>query len=170
MRKSARLGQFRRRRASARSKAKSGNLNAIFIKVAVVLAVFAAIFIFVKLNTKHWNGHDKVGFAFKLGNGDVGVTVADPKLTELTTLVIPGDTEVDVAENYGTLRIKNVWQLSQNEKLGGRLLPETITQNFLFPISLWTNEGGVEVGKGAILGIVKFIFQGERPIFLLVID
>lgn len=115
--------------------------------------------LFLRLNTRYWNGHDKVGFAFRFASGDVGATVADPNLSELTTLVIPGDTEVDVAENYGTLRVKNVWQLSQNEKLGGKLLPETLMQNFLFPLSLWADEKATGLGKGTIEGVIKFVFD-----------
>lgn len=160
MRKSARLGEFRRRKENARSQDKNGHFVGLFIKLAVAFFLVFIAFVFVKINTRYWNGQDKVGFAFKLTNGDVGVTIEDPKLAEITTLIIPGDTEVDVAENYGTLRIKNVWQLSQNEKLGGRLLPETLTQNFLFPVSLWSDEKGEELGKGDVTGIIKFVFGG----------
>jgi len=117
-----------------------------------LLLLVLGIFLFTYLRTIYWNGRDKLAFAFRMNSGDVGVTVADPKLIEITTLVIPGDTQVDVAENYGTFRIKNVWQLSQNEKLKGRLLPETITQNFLFPTFLWAD---TEVGT------LKFIFASN---------
>lgn len=126
------------------------------ILLALLLLVLV-IFLFVKFRTVYWNGQDKLAFAFRMKSGDVGVTVADPKLAEITTLIIPGDTQVDVAENYGTLRIKNVWQLSQNEKLKGRLLPETITQNFLFPAFLWSDSDGVAISSPSVSGILKFV-------------
>ena len=130
-------------------------------KFLVLLFLVLGIFLFVYLRTVYWNGRDKLAFAFRMNSGDVGVTVADPKLIEITTLVIPGDTQVDVAENYGTFRIKNVWQLSQNEKLKGRLLPETITQNFLFPTFLWADISGINIGNSSLSGIVKFIFASN---------
>ena len=128
--------------------------------LTLLLLIFG-IFLFVYLRTVYWNGRDKLAFAFRMNGGDVGVTVADPKLVEITTLVIPGDTQVDVAKNYGTLRVKNVWQLSQNEKLKGRLLPETITQNFLFPTFLWADVSGISISNSSLLGIAKFIFASN---------
>jgi len=82
----------------------------------------------------------------------------DPKLDEITTLVIPGDTQVDVAHNFGTLRIKNVWQLGINEKVGGSLLPQTITNNFFFPVFLWSENNAGSLEKNGITGILHFIF------------
>jgi len=84
----------------------------------------------------------------------VGITILDPALNEETTLIIPGDTEVNVARSYGTLRIKNVWQLGVNEKLGGGLLVQTITQTFLFPTNLWSD---TDMGD-----IWKFIFAAKK--------
>jgi hypothetical protein len=82
----------------------------------------------------------------------------DPKLNELTTLVVPGDTEVDVARNYGQLRIKNVWQLGLNEKIGGKLLAETVTENFLFPVFLWSDSDVKSLTDANVAGILHFIF------------
>lgn len=157
--KSARRKKFAKRWREARSGAKIGRNSGIFIKLLILLGIIASLVLFVKLRTFYWNGSDKIAFAFRQGDGNVGVTVLDPKLTELTTLVIPGDTQVDVAENYGTMRLKNVWALSQNEKLKGKLLPETITQNFLFPTFLWADSEAEGIGSSNFPQIVKFIFD-----------
>ena len=130
-----------------------------FLLPTILIILVIGIFIFIKASTQHWNGHDKVGFAFAKDNGDVGVTVLDPNLGEMTTITIPGETEVDVARNYGTLRVKNVWQLSQNEKLGGALLPETVTQNFLFPITLWKGPNSTNIPFGDRLMIWFFTMK-----------
>lgn len=158
MQKSARLGKYRQRRKRDHSDGKVIRRLGIIKFIAVALGIFFLAFAYIRINTKYWNGKDKVAFAFQSTFGDVGVTVVDPELGELTTLIIPGDTEVEVAESYGALRIKNVWQLSQNEKLKGRLLPETIMQNFLFPLHLWL--GGVQetLDKGKIDSILRFVF------------
>ena len=106
--------------------------------ISLLALVLAAGYLFVVLTTKFWNGKDKFGFVFFRGD-EVRVTVLDPKLEEMTVLVIPGDTQVEVARNYGTLRLKNVWQLGINEKLDGDLLAGTVTKNLLFPVFLWSS-------------------------------
>lgn len=159
MRKSARLGAYRRKKSRERSES---NNTAFFkaLKVILVIAlVFVGLFLFIGLNTKYWDGRNKVAFAFQVDNGNVGVLVADPSLDELTMLTIPGDTEVNVAEDYGTFRIKNVWQLSRNENLGGRLLPETIMQNFYFPLNLWSGPSGIALARKDFKGVVGFVFS-----------
>ena len=135
------------RRILRAKKKKKGQSFGIITRLLIPLVLIIGIFVFVKTSTKYWNGSDKFGFAFVKANGSIGVTVLDPNLGEMTTITIPGETEVDVARNYGTIRIKNVWQLSQNEKLGGALLPETITQNFLFPVTLWSTSDLTDVFK-----------------------
>lgn len=156
---SARRKNFTKRWRSAKASGKKSRVRGILLKILIPAILILAAFLFVRLRTVYWNNHDKLAFTFRTSSGDVGVTVADPALTELSTLIIPGDTEVDVAQNYGTIRLKNVWQMSQDEKLGGKLLPETVTQNFLFPTFLWSDTDGGSIEKSMLSGIVKFIFD-----------
>ncbi|HTK03655.1 MAG TPA: hypothetical protein VL401_02690 [Alphaproteobacteria bacterium] len=120
-------------------------------KMLLPLVLVIGIFTFVKTTTKFWNNTDKFAFTNIESSGNVDVIVLDPKLGEITTITIPAETEVDVARNYGTLRIKNVSKLSQNEKLDGKLVPETVTQNFLFPVTLWSD--------ASLKDIFKFVFS-----------
>ena len=147
-----------RRRALAERKKNSGKISGLALKVFLPLILILGIFGFIKFGTKYWNGSDKFAVAYQLDSGDAAVSVLDPKLGEVTTLVIPGDTQVDVARNYGELRIKNVWQLGVNEKLGGKLLAETITQNFLFPVFLWSDSDAKTLSDPSLGGILHFIF------------
>jgi hypothetical protein len=147
-----------RRRAFIERKKKGVNITNLLVKILFPLVLVFGIFIFIKVSTHFWDGDNKVSIAFREGSGDVAVMVIDPELDEITTLVIPGDTQVDVAHNYGTLRIKNVWQLGINEKVGGSLLPETITNNFFFPVFLWSEDSAGSLGKNGIAGILHFIF------------
>lgn len=146
-----------RRRALIEKKKKSGKFTGLFVKVILPVIIVAGLILFLKLDTKYWNGSDKFIIAYRLDSGDVAVSVLDPKLSELTTLGIPGDTQVNVARNYGQLRIKNVWQLGINEKIGGKLLAETVTQNFLFPVFLWGNSDAKSLADGNLPGIFRFI-------------
>lgn len=152
--KSARRQAFIKRKNSG----KKGNSIGIIIRILVLLLVAFGIFVFIKVSTHQWNGRDKVSVAYRETNGDVAVTVMDPKLDEVTTFVIPGDTRVDVARNFGTFRVKNVWQLGIDQKTGGGLLPETIRNNFLFPVFLWSEKNAGSLGTGNLPGILHFIF------------
>lgn len=147
----------RRRILHSKNKEKS-RIFGIFIKFSILVALIIGIFVFVKLSTRYWDGHNKFGFSFINSGGEVSAVVLDPVLNEITSIKIPGETEVNVARSYGTLRIKNVWKLSQNEKLGGILLPETITQNFLFPMTLWSDTDAKNIVNQNFFGVVKFIF------------
>ncbi|HET7099093.1 MAG TPA: hypothetical protein VFI61_02580 [Patescibacteria group bacterium] len=148
----------KRRIIRAKNKEK-GRKHGLIFKLLIPIAIVLFFILFVKISTRYWNGKDKVAFVFRQNGGaSVGVTVLDPTLNEIVTMTIPGETQVEVAKNYGTLRLKNVWQLSFNEKLKGDLLAETVTQNFLFPIKLWSEEDAQNLSKSNIAGIVKFIF------------
>jgi len=127
-----------RRKIYIEKKTKSKRNHTSFAKFLIPLVILLLGFLFFRLNSHYWNGNDKLSVTSLLESGDVGVTVLDPVLSEVTTLIIPGETEVDVARNYGTFRIKNVMQVGINEKIGGALLSETVSQNFLFPVTLWT--------------------------------
>lgn len=132
--------------------------KSVFSKKFIFLIVFLIGFlIFLKLTTRYWNGSDKLAFVFKDQSGDINITIMDPKLKDFTTLIIPGDTQVEVAENYGTLRIKNVWQLGINEGKNGRLLSETVSRNFRFPLNLWSDSDAVSLKDGKFFAILKFI-------------
>lgn len=126
-------------------------------RLLIPLLILLAVFMYFKISTRVWNGTDKIAITYRKENDDVAIVIADSKFEEITTLVIPGDTQVDVARNLGTIRIKNVWQLGVNEKVEGALLPETITQNFLFPVFLWGDFDTNGLGSGNIGQILHFI-------------
>ena len=147
-----------RRRALMEKKKKTVRLNGLFFKFLIPIILTTSVVCFFKFSCKYWNGEDKFTFAYRLENGDAAVSILDPKLSELTTLVVPGDTMVEVARNYGELRIKNVWQLGVNEKIAGNLLAGTITQNFLFPVFLWSDSDVKSLTEGSLPGVLRFIF------------
>ncbi|KKR26253.1 MAG: hypothetical protein UT58_C0017G0007 [Microgenomates group bacterium GW2011_GWC1_39_7b] len=128
----------------------------------LIIAGLSLAFLFIKLNARYWDGDNKFAFVFPDDNGNVGVTVLDPTVDEMTTLVIPGDTEVTVAMNYGTMRIKNVWQLGINEKLGGQILVKTIAKNFSLPVFLWTDKNLPNLFKFVFLPGMTNIPFGDR--------
>lgn len=145
-----------RRAALAARKNKKETKFPRFLIFLIPIILIVLVYLFICSRARIWNGKDKVSVVYRYANGDVGVTIMDPVLTEVTTLVIPGDTQVDIARNYGTFRIKSVWQLGVNEKVGGDLLAETVTQNFLFPTFLWIGKpSGLD--DGATTALINFI-------------
>lgn len=135
-----------------------------FVKILIALLVFIGIFIFIKMNTRYWNGEDKIGIVNQKENGDAEVTLVDPKLDEIVSLTVPGNTEVEVAKNLGTMRLKNVWQLGINEGVGGNLVAQTVTRNFLFPVFLWRDiKGKTNIPLGDRVYLKLFDLKTKNP-------
>ena len=145
----------RKKYLEMKSKKKKDNKSFYWLILAIVF--LSSIYLFLKISTEVWNGKDKVSVVYRKSGGDVGVSVINPVFSEVTNLIIPADTEVDVARNYGTFLIENVWQFGVNEKIGGNLLAETVTQNFLFPTFLWC-EKDPGFDTGSFKSIANFIF------------
>jgi hypothetical protein len=139
------MGKGRRKKRLDKSRNK---VKFNFLKFLVPVVILIIGLLFLKLNTRYWNGLDKLTIVSHIDNGNVSVKIHDPVLGEVTTLIIPGETEVAVSENLGTLRLKNVWQLGENEKIGGKLLTQTVTKNFLFPTFLYKGPGSTNVPIG----------------------
>lgn len=116
----------------------------------IILLAFVAVIVFgiyLAFTNSIWNGKDKFSYFTLTQNSDIVVTVLDPRLSEITKITIPADTEVNVSRDYGLLRIKNVWQMGINEKVGGSLLAQTISKNFLFPVKYWWNSDETNLGR-----------------------
>lgn len=134
----------------------------LLVKIFILPVLLVLIFLFLKLTERFWNGSDKFGFVYHMPDGSVAVTEMDPKLSEETTFIIPGDTQVDVSGNFGTFRIKNVWQLGLDEKRGGQLLAGTVTKNFFFPVFLWSDSDISALPDGSFPGTLKFILSPKK--------
>ncbi|MEK7112444.1 MAG: hypothetical protein AAB875_03890, partial [Patescibacteria group bacterium] len=86
----------------------------------IALAVFILLLmLLLSFQTKYWYGRFKVSAVYPTGEGDISVSVFDPKNESITSILIPGSTELDAARQLGTWRAKSVWQLGINEDLGG---------------------------------------------------
>ncbi len=125
----------------------------------LLLLVFLLAFVFyLVLNTKYWNSKEKLSLALVSPEGGVVVTVLDPVSGEITNISIPKNTQVEAARQLGTWKIKSIWALGVNEKLGGSLLKDTILKNFKFPVSVWANRDGAGFASGGTLKIIKAMF------------
>ena len=125
----------RRRKVRIKSK-----LNLKKLLVYVILGiVFISLIGFTKLSQKNWNGEDKLTLVIR-GEENVNIAIFDPKQAEIINIIIPDNTEVDVAEQKGIYKIQNIWELGENSKLGGNLLSRSVTKHFKLPVYLWADK------------------------------
>jgi len=145
----------RRERFNKYKKAK--NQKKINVKV-ILFIVFLLITIFVLLfGFSHFRKESKITIVSREKSGDVLVINFDRSASKITTVRIPGDTEVEVARQLGAWRLKSVWQLGLNEKIGGRLLATTIIKNFHFPVFAWTDSLGAGLASDSASSILKAV-------------
>ena len=125
-----------RQKRTIRSKRKTLKMfsKSVFFAILVLLVIFLLIIF------KNGNLDEKLIFAEMKGDGSVQIRVLDPSIRQIFNINIPGETEVRVSRNYGLMMLKNVWRLSLDEGLEGKLLAETLTRFFKFPVYFWSKE------------------------------
>ncbi len=121
--------------------------------ILILLALF--IFFYFVISRKYWNGEDRLTLSVQKLDGDVNVVTFDPKTSEIINIVIPGATEVEVANQLGVWKLKSVWRLGEQEDLVGTLLARTITKHFKFPVYLWAHDEASGFYEGNIFALLK---------------
>ena len=141
------MSPAQRRKRLSRFKAKRSNFR--WFKYSVLFLAVLIVVLVLSLQSLFWDGKAKVSAAIATQGGDILVSVFDPVGETITNITIPGATQVDVARQLGSLRAKSIWQLGENEGIGGKLLAETLVKNFNFPIYAWGEENlsGLSYGE-----------------------
>ena len=145
------------RRVTRNKKKNSSKTNYGRWKFLIVLILVVAFVVYLMTNNKFWVSGNKLTLVTTQGS-DVHVVVYDTEIEKITTIEIPGDTLVDVPRSLGSMRIKNVWQLGENEGIGGMLLAETVTKNFRIPVVVWADERANAFSTGNYIYIVGAAF------------
>lgn len=130
-----RSGRLAKRKLS-KSRFKFGKSLILLLTIFLVLVGLLFAFFF---KTSFWGRGERLGLAYTTTTGDIAVSNFDPKLMVISTIIIPKDTEVEVSRSLGKWRIGALYQLGENEKLGGVLLSETITRYLKMPAEAWTS-------------------------------
>ena len=144
-----------RRKRLNRFKAKKNGFGwfkytALFLAVLILGLVLA-------FQTMFWDGKAKVASAMATQKGDIVVSVFDPIGDSITNIIVPGATQLKVSRQLGIFRAKSVWQLGENEGIGGKLLAETVVKNFNFPVNSWGEESLRDLADGEFPGILKSV-------------
>lgn len=151
----------RRRRYSVKVE-KERKKTKLFWYVAILVVSLVSAFSYLFLRTKYWDKDSKLSVVIRSEDGDVLVSTFDPQGNEITNILIPGETQVDVARNLGTWRLASVWQLGENEGFSGKLLAETITYRFRFPVVAWSDSPGIAFTGTNLVAMARAVFAPHK--------
>ena len=112
----------------------------LFFLVGFIAFVFGVVFF---SPNKFWDGKTRLALAIHNPDDSIAVAVFDPETNSISTLLIPQDVEVEVARQLGTWKAGSVWKLGINEKVGGKLVSETVTKALELPTEAWADTGAM---------------------------
>lgn len=127
-------------------------------KAVYLVAALVVLFLLLFSKSSYWDTSSKITVAIN-GNEGPQIVVFDKELEEITQVHIPKDTETLVARQLGTWKIGSVWQLGENEKLGGKLLAESITFHLKFPVYAWADKGAMGFVEGGPFSFLKAVIM-----------
>lgn len=120
--------------------------------IFLVLGALAFVIGYMIFGPHIWDGTSRLSIAIqKKDSEDVIVATYDPQAGSVTTIKIPGNTEVNASKNLGIWKLSTISKLGENEKInGGKFLAATITKSFRFPIEGWAEEEILDSGFSGI--------------------
>lgn len=144
----------------------SGN-NLLFFSSKNLLLV---VFIFAFLTISFWlvwrivKTDDQGKFLVAMAGGEKFRIVSfDFENKEISVVEIPANTQVEVARSLGSWELSSVWNLGENEKVGGgELLTQTLRDNFFAPVFFWTSEKGVLLLSDNSLACLSFVLSERK--------
>ena len=148
------MSPAQRRKKRVKKQARK-NGKSKYMKLFFFLLIPLFLFLLITFQTRFWKSSAKTFLVIGKENGDVVVSVFDPGLEKITNILIPNNTEVEVARQLGRWKIGSVIELGENEDLEGMLLAETVVKHFKFPVAAWADAPALGFAEGGFLGIVK---------------
>jgi hypothetical protein len=103
-----------------------------------------------------WDGSSKVAVAVNQVEG-ASVMLFDPEYEQVITIKIPEGTEIEAANQLGIWKINAIWKLGKQKGIGGKLLSDSITKYFRFPVSAWADEGALGLASDSMFDLYKGI-------------
>lgn len=108
------------------------------------------------------NKYSRLSITFYKEGGDVLISTFDSTDDSITNILIPGNTEVEVARQLGRMNLMNVRQLGINEGYQGQLLTETISKYFNFPVYLWAEGSGIGLSTNSPASLINAVFVPHK--------
>lgn len=134
---------------STRRSTKRFDLKYIFSGFIILALLAFSLFFLSTLSDKN-----KINVAIKGEDGAILVSSFDPDSREITTILVPPQTQLDVSHELGKWKAKSIWQLGINEKLTGELLPQVVTKNFHLPLFLWADSPAIGFSKSDLRALI----------------
>ena len=147
--------QRRKNLRNFKKKKTSKKLNIFLLLLFFLSVIVLGLYYFGK---KHCLGNLKISMVFPDRDGNIVVSTFNKKEKEITLINIPQNTQLVVSRQLGSWKAKSLWQLGINEKYEGKLLQETITKNFHFPVSIWADEKAFGFVSGNFIKLFKATF------------
>jgi len=147
MRKPARVSARRKRRPSLRP--------SLFL-VPLVL-ILSLLLIRLVMQKSVWDGKNRFVVAVSGLDGGVSLLVFDPLSHLITTIDIPSNTSLELSHQLGTWKLGSVWHLGKQEKIGGRLLKDTITKSLLLPVDAWAEAQAMGFARGSLPSLIRAV-------------
>ncbi len=137
------------------------------VKVVPLLLLFSALILilflaFIFLFKGNWDGKSKLVLVTPTKEGEILVSSFDPEEKKITTLEIPGNTQLVVSRELGSWKAKSLWQLGINEGLDGKLLSESMAINFHLPVTFWGEEKINDFATGGFFQMIRTIFLQRK--------
>lgn len=123
--------------------------------LVIILFIILVVVFYIRLTSIYFNGDDKLSLVINQNEKGVALLTFDPGLNEITNIIIPANTEIDLSQQLGTWKISSVWQLGYDEGLAGQLLSESITRHFKFPVFLWADYDAINFISNNPLSLVS---------------
>lgn len=128
----------------------------------IIISILVFLFLWSILNISKAGKERKILLAIA-GGESFRIASFDFDSKEIMFIEIPSNVEVEVAHNLGNWELSSVWSLGENEKIGGgRLLVETLRNNFFAPVFFWTSEKGNSLLGGNYLDRFSFPFLERK--------
>jgi hypothetical protein len=142
-----------------RSKKVKTKFKFIFLLTFLITLIVVLFFV---LRTKEWSGEEKMTLVVNNDDLSVSIIVFDPVLGEIYQLIIPGDTEIEVAGGHGIWKIKSIWKLGEQEGLSGELLARSITMGLKLPVYAWADSDAIGLTEPGFPSSFKAIFSSYK--------
>ncbi len=137
-------------------------------KLKKLLAVFFLVLLpvaYIVLTTKHWDGKTRLSVVVNGNDGAVSVITFSPNSGEITTILIPANTQINLSRQLGVWKVGSVWQLGENEGMDGQLLAESVTRHFKFPVFLWADSHALAFVENNPVAMFKAILTPYKSNF-----
>lgn len=131
------------------------------LKLFLVFLLLVLVFILFFLK-KNIRAEDKILLVVQ-GKNVVRIVDFDFISSEIVVVDIPASLEVEASHNLGNWELSSIWNLGENEKIGGgKLLVETLRNNLFAPVYYFSSEKGNSLVEGSVFSSLIFPFLESK--------